>query len=275
MSGDKNTRALVGLVLVVVFAGALWLLLISPKRKEANELKTQLTSLQQNLATAQGQANEALVAKKAFPTDYQQMILLGKAVPEGSETASLLVSLNRIGDRTKTDFEGLILSSSETGVTEAAATAGQAGPTAVAEPVPPTEAEAALLPLGATVGTANLGVMPYSLTFTGGFFQIANFIEEVESQIKTGKGKLTIDGRLITIDGFSLVGLAETGGKLSAEFTVTTYLVPPSGGTTSATTEVTLPTEATGEAGAVPTSPPAAAAAATGTPSSYTTGEAR
>ncbi len=274
MSGDKNTRALVGLVLVVVFAGALWLLLISPKRKEADELQTQVTSLQQGLATAQGQANEARVAKKAFPSDYRQMVLLGKAVPEGSETASLLVSLNRIADRTKTDFGGLLLSSSETGAAEVTATAGQAGPTAVAEPVPPTEAEAALLPLGATVGTANLGVMPYSLSFSGGFFQIANFIAEVESQIKTGKGKLTINGRLITIDGFSLVGLEESGGKLSAEFTVTTYLVPPSEAAGAAATEATLAPEATTEAG-VPTSPPAAAAAATGTPSSYTTGEAR
>ncbi len=274
MSGDKNTRALVGLVLVVVFAGALWLLLISPKRKEADELKTQVASLQQGLATAEGQANEARVAKKAFPSDYRQMVLLGKAVPEGSETSSLLVSLNRIANQTKTEFDGLLLSSTETGASEAAVTAGQAGPTAVAEPVPPTEAEAALLPLGATVGTANLGVMPYSLSFAGGFFQIANFIQGIESQIKTAKGKLTIDGRLITIDGFSLVGLEQTGGKLSAEFTVTTYLVPPSGEVSTATTELTLPPEATIEGG-VPTSPPAAAAAATGTPSSYTTGEAR
>jgi Tfp pilus assembly protein PilO len=274
MSGDKNTRALVGLVLVVVFAGALWLLLISPKRKEADELKTQVTSLRQGLVTAQGQANEARAAKKAFPTDYRQVVLLGKAVPEGSETASLLVSLNRIADRTKTDFQSLLLSATETGATEVSGTAGQAGPTAVAEPVPPTEAEAALLPLGATVGTANLGVMPYSLSFTGGFFQIANFIEEVESQIKTGKEKLSIDGRLITIDGFSLIGLGGSGGKLGAEFTVTTYLVPPSGEASSATTATALPPEATSEAG-VPTSPPAAAAAATGTPSSYATGEAR
>jgi Tfp pilus assembly protein PilO len=275
VSGDKNTRALIGLVLVVVLAGALWILLVSPKRKEADELKTQVTQLQQGLATAQGQANEARAAKRAFPTDYRQMVLVGKAVPEGSETASLLVSLNRIGIRSKTAFEQLTLDASE-GVTEGATTAGQAGPTAVAEPVPPTEAEAALLPLGATVGTANLGVMPYSLTFTGGFFGIANFIEGIESEIKTGHGELTIDGRLITIDGFSLVGLGENSPLLKAEFSVTTYLVPPPEAATSTLTETSLLPEATTtETGAVPTAPPAATAEASGTPSSYSTGEAR
>ena len=275
MSGDKNTRALIGLVVVLALAGAFWILLLSPKRKEADELKTQVTQLQQGLSAALSQATEARGAKAAFPNDYRQLILLGKAVPEGDETASLLVSLNRIAHRSKTDFENLTLNSGETGVVEAASTAAPAGPTAAApNPVPPTEAEAALLPLGATVGTANLGVMPYSLTFTGGFFEIADFIEGVESQIKTGNAKLAVDGRLITIDGFSLTALEESEGGLKAEFTVTTFLVPPSQGVTPVTAEATLP-EATSEAGGVQTSPPAAAEAASGTPSSFSTGEAR
>lgn len=273
MSGDKNTRALIGLVLVLVFAGAFWLLLLSPKRKEADELKSQVSSLQQGLITARAQATEAKAAKKAFPSDYRQMVLMGKAVPEGSETASLLVSLNRIGHQTHTDFNALDLEYSESGAAVGSTTAGQASPTAVPKPVPPTEAEAALLPLGATVGIANLGVMPYALTFTGGFFQVADFVQGVESQIKTGKGKLTVNGRLVTVDGFSLVTLEAGKAKLKAEFTVSTYIAPPSAAT-APTTESVLAPEATIEEG-VQTSPPAAAAEAQGTPSSYSTGEAR
>ena len=69
--------------------------------------------------------------------------------------------------------------------------------------VPPTEAAASLLPLGASIGPAGLGVMPYSLTFSGDFFQIANFIGGIDSLVHTGaKSNVAVDGRLVTLNGF-------------------------------------------------------------------------
>ena len=155
-----------------------------------------------------------------------------------------------------------------------AATAPEAGPSFAPQPLPPTEAEAALLPLGAPVGTAGLGVMPYNLHFTGSFFQIADFIQGIERQIKLNQAGVNVLGRLVTIDGFSLTPDADAGfPNLQAEFAVTAYVTPPSslsGEALPASSE--SPT--TTESGAVPAEPEASATA-TGAPSSFTTGEAR
>lgn len=87
--------------------------------------------------------------------------------------------------------------------------------------------------------------MPYSLTFSGSFFNIADFIQGVDSLVHTGHSNVRATGRLVTLDGFALNGA--TGGgfpKLDANFTVTTYLVPPSQGVTAGATP-TAPAPAT------------------------------
>jgi hypothetical protein len=73
--------------------------------------------------------------------------------------------------------------------------------------------------------------MPYTLTFEGGFFQISNFIGRIDSLVRSRKAGIAIDGRLLTINGFSLTpAVAEEGAgppELKATFSVTTYLTPP------------------------------------------------
>jgi hypothetical protein len=124
-------------------------------------------------------------------------------------------------------------------------------------PASPTEVAASILPLGASIGPAGLAVMPYTLNFKGGdFFQMADFIKGLDSLVKTENAKVNVDGRLITIDGFSLAADGNLGfPTLEATFEITTYLTPPSQGVT---------------AGATPASPPPA----TGTPAASTTGGA-
>jgi Tfp pilus assembly protein PilO len=96
-----------------------------------------------------------------------------------------------------------------------------------------TEVAASLMPLGASIGPAGLAVMPYSLTFTGSFFKIADFIKGLDSLVKTTNEKVGVDGRLVTINGFSLAEDSETSFPgLQATFSVTTYLSPPSASAT-------------------------------------------
>jgi Tfp pilus assembly protein PilO len=99
--------------------------------------------------------------------------------------------------------------------------------------------------------------MPYTLSFSGNFFQIADFIEGIDSLVHARPSKVAVDGRLVTLDGFALTGAAEEGfPQLSASFAVTTYLIPPGQGLT---------------AGATPTTPaPAESITATAAPVSET-----
>ncbi|HWP33224.1 MAG TPA: type 4a pilus biogenesis protein PilO [Solirubrobacterales bacterium] len=260
----STNRVIVAALAVVVLAVAFWMLLLGPKRDEASKLGAQVSEVKASLAQHQAEAAQAEEAREEFAADYEQLVVLGKAVPGDDDTASLLVQVNRIADRAGVSFRTLKLEASEgeaapapaAPAPEAPAPEGSA-PEAAGTPaslVSPTEVAASTMPLGAAIGPAGLGVMPYTLTFDGQFFQIADFIKGLDSLVKTQNAQVSVDGRLLTINGFSLA--PDPGGgfpALEATFSVTTYLTPPEQGVT---------------AGATPEAP----APATATPAATTTG---
>ena len=117
-----------------------------------------------------------------------------------------------------------------TDATSTATTA--AGSTA---PAPATESAAANLPIGASVGPAGLPTLPYSYVFDGTFFDVADFMAGVDGLVQAGDDGTQVDvnGRLMTIDGFSLLGGSPgSDPDLEALFAVTTYTVPSEQGLT-------------------------------------------
>jgi Tfp pilus assembly protein PilO len=251
-----SSNAAVAAVLGLVVLGFLFYsMALSPKRDEASKLEAQVEQVKGSLAQHEAEIATAEEAKAEFPAEYQKLVVLGKAVPGGDETASLLVQVNHIADHAGVRFSNLALSSEGGG--EGAETAATPAPEVGAAPVSPTEVAAATMPLGAAVGPAGLGVMPYTLTFSGNFFQVADFIKGLDKMVKTQNEKVTVDGRLLTINGFSLQAAPKAEfPTLEASFSVTTYLTPPGQGLTG---------------GASPESPPTTEA----TPASTTIGVAR
>jgi Tfp pilus assembly protein PilO len=252
----SSTQTIVAMLVVAALAIAFWVLLLSPKREEAAKLGEQIELVESSLAQHQAEIDTAEEARKQFPVDYQKLVVLGKAVPAGDETASLLVQVSGIAKHADVQFQDISLSA-EGGSGEESAPA----PSAAGAAVSPTEAAASLLPLGAAIGPAGLAAMPYTLSFEGSFFQIADFIKGLDAMVKTNNEEVTVDGRLVTVDSFTLSGGEGEAGSpagsdtLSASFNVTTYLTPPGEGMT---------------AGAAPGSP----AELSATPAAATTGGA-
>lgn len=237
-----TNRLIIAILVVATLAIGFWTLALGPKREKADELSSQVDSLNVSLVEAQSRAAQAAAARQDFPADYQQLVVLGQAVPAGDETSSLLVELNQVAGDSKVKFESFQLtgSSEAVGPVEAPAAptpeapASPSGAVPAAATVPPTEAAASLLPLGAAIGPAGLGVMPYSLSFSGDFFQVADFIKEIDSLVHTGNSKVAVDGRLVTLDGFALNADPELDfPHLDATFAVTTYVTPPNEGITA------------------------------------------
>jgi Tfp pilus assembly protein PilO len=246
-----SARPIIAILLIAVAAIAFWTLALSPKRSEADKLDTQIESLNASVSTAQGELAQATAAEQTFPTAYHQLVELGQAVPATDETPSLLIELEALADGSGVSFETITLEGGGEAAPEATAAAPSAGAsptgTPAAEVVPATEVEASLLPLGASIGPAGLDVMPYSLNFSGSFFGIAKFIGKVDDLVESGQAKMSVDGRLLTINGFSLSGGESESGDaagLQATFSVTTYLTPPGQGITAGATP-TAPTEST------------------------------
>lgn len=216
----KSTHGLiVAMLLIVGIAIAFWMLALGPKRDEATKLDAEVEKLEASLALHRSEVDRGEEARRQFPRDYERLVVIGKAVPSDDDTASLLVQVSRIAERNEIIFRDFKLNSAE-GSEEVAATA----PTGAS----PTEATAALLPLGATIGSTGLAVMPYTMTFEGNFFEIADFVEEVDQMVKTHNEEVAVDGRLVTLDGFSLKPDEDVGFPfLEGTFGMTTYVTPP------------------------------------------------
>jgi Tfp pilus assembly protein PilO len=222
---NPTNRAIAVGVVFAVLAFVFWTQLLSPKREEAKQLETQVGQLQSSLSLHQAEIVDGEAAKREFSSDYQRLVVVGKAVPGDDDIASLLVQVNRLADNADGTFRDIQLSAE--GGEEAAA----APPAAGDEPASATEVAASLLPLGASVGPAGLAVMPYSVTFDGNFFEIANFIKGLDSLVDTKPEEVIVDGRLVTVDGFSLEADPDKGfPALQASFALTTYLTPPGEG---------------------------------------------
>lgn len=245
----RDSRLVFAVLALVVLAGAFWMLLISPKREEASKLGKKVETLEASLAQHQGEAETAEAARREFPTNYSQLVVLGKAVPADAETSSLLVQIQQISERSHVRFEEINLTSEGGEASAPAPAAGEGG-----ELASPTEVAASTMPLGASVGPAGLSAMPYTLNFTGNFFQVANFIHGLDNLVKTTNAKVSVNGRLLTVNSFSLSPSQEGFPKLAVSFSVTTYLTPPEQGLTG---------------GATPSGP---APTATATPASATIG---
>lgn len=254
MKLSSSNLTVVAVLGIVVLAIAFWALALSPKREEVAKLDEQVERVEASLSQHQAEIVAGEDARKSFADEYRRLVVLGKAVPGDDDTASLLVQVNHIADGAGVRFSNLALSaegSSESEAAEAPAPDGEG------TPISPTEAAAATMPLGATIGPAGLAVMPYTLTFDGSFFKIADFIKGLDSLVATQKEEVAVDGRLLTVNGFALTAAPKAGfPSLQATFSVTTYLTPPGEGATG---------------GASPESPGAAEAA----PVATTTGVAR
>ena len=115
--------------------------------------------------------------------------------PPTATPRSLLTQLSAQSKRSGTEFAALTVGGAEAAPAAAAdqlddhrperrgGSADLRAPAEAASRRPPTEASAATLPIGATVGPAGLGVLPYSLQFTGDFFEIADLLERIDEQV--------------------------------------------------------------------------------------------
>jgi Tfp pilus assembly protein PilO len=302
-----SDRAILIGVAVVALAVGFYVMVLGPKRDEASKLNDQIDQLHASISQSQQVATFAEQARKNFPRYYGRLVVLGKAVPEDADTASMLVQLSSVADRSKVDFRAIKLNADASGTgtssADAAATPPATGTTGTASSpssaattassagsssssgstttpsttstgtssgatatssdsastlVPATESNAASLPIGAVVGPAGLPTMPYDVSLTGSFFDVANFIGGIDGLVSPhGSSQIAANGRLLTVDGFALnINAPGASPKLNADFALTSYVAPATQGLTGGASP-------TGPAPASSTEPQAQPASAT------------
>jgi Tfp pilus assembly protein PilO len=254
----SRDRLLIVAVLAVAAMAGFWFVGMAPKRKDAANLQAQIDTTSQQLAAAQQKADEAAKAKASYDADYATVAKLGKAVPKSDGLPSLLYQLQTAAHDSRIDFRSLKLSAAggqgPVATTPAASTASAASstggassssasnssstssssssssstpPATGATSAPATQASAATLPPGASVGSAGFPTMPFSFVFNGSFFDMETFMRDVNRLVQVNGKHIDVRGRLLSIDGFALT--AGPGGfpKVKANISATAYLLSP------------------------------------------------
>jgi hypothetical protein len=104
VSLTDRDRKIVVLLLPLILIAVYWFLILSPKRKEAHKLSSQVTKVQQARDAAVSQANALEHAKADFAGQFAQMVRLGKAIPTQVDMPSLIVQLDSAARGTGIQF---------------------------------------------------------------------------------------------------------------------------------------------------------------------------
>jgi hypothetical protein len=231
---DRIVAMVIGAIAVL---GAAWLLVVSPVRKEASKLETQVSAARAELASAESQLSNARGAQSQYASAYTAIVNLGKAVPASQEVPSLIYQLEQASNLKRVNFLSIATGSgggSGAGAGAASKSSG-AGPAASAS----TASGAA---------SAGFSQMPFTFTFEGGFFELYKLFQKLNGfTVRTASGGVQVSGRLLTIQSVKLAPVSSSGGGpgsgktgcgclLTGTVTATAYTLPAGQGLTGGAT---------------------------------------
>jgi type II secretory pathway pseudopilin PulG len=230
-------RAIVGIACLAAAIIAPWLLVIQPKRAQASKLQGQINAEQSQLSSVRQQLAAGNAARAAFASSYTTLIRLGEAVPTDDNTPSLIYQLQAAAKAAKVDFQSLTFNAGQGASTstsnvnlaapksKSSSSSSSTSSTTSSTTSPLTPA----LPPGATIGPAGFPIEPFTFTFNGNFFHLANFLGRLQRFVVASNQKLSVSGRLMTLDAISLAD-SGTFPQITATISATTYLLPSSQG---------------------------------------------
>lgn len=248
---DRIILVIVGVLALVVGS---WMLVLQPKRSEASKLSKQIGAAQSQLASVRSELAQRQAARRAFSREYAKLVRLGEAVPTDDNVPSLIYQLQGAASSAHVDFRGLQLNPASS----------------TSSPPPPTSSSAsqattATLPPGAAVGPAGFPIEPFTFTFQGNFFHLASFFHRLQQFVVSTNKKVSISGRLMTLNAISLNAGPLGFPQITATVGATTYLVPsnegllngatPAGPSAAGTQQVSTPASSSPAPAAVVSSP--------------------
>jgi Tfp pilus assembly protein PilO len=215
-------RTIVLVLAVAAVIGGFWFLAFSPRRAEVRKLDEQVATAQQTRDDAVNRVSLARAAQQRFGEDRATIARLGKAVPTDDDPASLLYQLESAAGGSTVDFHTFQLGGGSS------AGAGAASPApAPTTPAPANQAATAELPPGAVIGAAGLYKLPFSLTFSGSYFDLEKFLNRVHAFTTVHGQAIRVRGRLMAVDGIVMVPSPEGFPNIQASLTASAFLAPP------------------------------------------------
>jgi hypothetical protein len=244
--------AFAGLAVVALLAGC-WIMILGPKRAELGTIQTQIASAETRQAEAVKTLGTAEQARADQRRDAATVRRLAEAVPDDDNVGSLVRQLDTIARANGIDFRAVKLAGTGSaapvvaeGATDPAPNAksgegsagaensddasakpkSEAGGDKASATPEPVAASVAQPPPGASVGPAGLLTVPFSFTFDGGYIAMQRFLGAIDDLARNEQGRITVHGRLVTVDGFALSAGRKGFPKVQALVSATAYLAP-------------------------------------------------
>jgi Tfp pilus assembly protein PilO len=236
---SARDRIIAMVVGVVVVLGAAWIMVVSPERKKASGLGSEVATARSALASAEGQLAQAKSAETEYPAAYASIVSLGKAVPATQEVPSLIYELEHASNARRVEFASIA-----SGAGPGGSAAGSSSPAAGS---------------AATASTSSFNPMPFTFVFNGSFFDLEHLFETVDGFAKRTSTGLQVNGRLLTIQSMKMAPSTQNAGsgRLSGTITATAYVLPAgtpvAGSSASPASSTTTPGTSAGS----PAPPPA------------------
>ena len=269
---DRDKKiALVILPLAMVLG--YWFVVLGPKRGEASDLGARLAVVEKKRDAAKAESAQLEGSKNTYAKDYETVVRLGKAIPATLDMPSLIVQLDAAADGTGIRFKKIRAGARNEAPPPPPPTQGGAGGDAAAggKGASTDGGKATEQANGAaqTSGAANsaagadaaatgsgkaapgLDSQPLEFSFTGSFFDLADFFHSMKRFVRVANDRIKVSGRLLTIDGMTFQAAAFP--VIKAEVRATVYLSPKSEGETAGATSQGPAT--TPAAGAPPAAP--------------------
>ena len=264
---DRDRKIAMVLVPVLLVAGY-WFLVLAPKREEAATLGVRLSEAQGARDSAQSQLQELEGSKTSYAKDYETVVRLGKAIPATLDMPSLLVQLESASKGTGIKFSRVRAGarSAAPAAPAPAAGPGQSGDAAAggeqastgpgkateqandasktsdsantgagADPSTAAPGAPGSTPTdGSTSATPGLDSVPLEFSFSGSFFDLADFFHRMKRFVRVANKDIAVKGRLMTIDGLTFK--SDRFPVITAEVHSTVYLSPKSQGASAGAT---------------------------------------
>ena len=203
-------RMVVVIGAVVAIIVAFWLLAITPRRDQADQLGTQVDQAQAQLDSARSTLASEQAAKASFRRSYAELTRLGEAVPADDDVPSLLYQIQNAASEAGVSFSTIQLAPANSGAASSPSST----------PLPP----------GAAVGPAGFPIENFTFNFSGNFFRLSNFFERLQRLVSDQGTFLTVSGRLLTLNSITLQQAGSGFPQISASVAATAYIVPAAQG---------------------------------------------
>lgn len=231
---DPRIQLAIAAVAPIVVLVAGWLLLVSPQRSKASSIAAQVQTVQQQVAL-----NKAAVAAagKPQPIRVADVFRLATAMPDSPDMPGIILQLDKIAAESGIQFTSIT-------------------------------------PANPPVSGPGYQTLKISLSFSGNFYALSDFLYRLRSLVTVRSGTLLASGRLFSVEQLQFSEGKPSFPEIDASLTVDAYVygsggpvvptAPPTTAGTDTTTTTTTSTDTTSTTDTTATTPAASAAGAGG-----------